>query len=90
MIKSNIAGEVSKLKAMPGKDILIAGSVQLVITLMEHDLIDEYRLMVYPVISGKGKRLFNDGSAKHALRLVEEKPIGSGILILIYHPERKK
>ncbi len=90
IIKSNVAEEVAKLKAMPGQDILIAGSGQLVHTLIPHDLIDEYRLMVYPVILGKGKRLFEDGNSRHALQLVEARPVGSGIMILVYHPARKK
>jgi len=90
VIKSNIRDEVSKLKAMPGQDILVAGSAQLVHTLRQHNLIDEYRLMVYPVILGKGKRLFNDGSDMHALRLVEVKQAGSGILTLVYHLEQKQ
>jgi dihydrofolate reductase len=88
LIKSNIAEEVSKLKAMTGGDILVAGSTQLVHTLMEHDLIDEYRLMVYPIVLGKGKRLFIDGSDKHPLQLLEAKPVGQGVLILIYHPQQ--
>jgi dihydrofolate reductase len=90
VIKSNIVQEVSKLMAMSDGDILIAGSAQLVSTLMQHDLIDEYRLMVYPVVLGKGKRLFRDGIDRQSLRLVEAKSVGSGILILIYHPERKQ
>jgi dihydrofolate reductase len=86
VIESNIREEVSKLKARPGKDILVAGSGQLVHTLVQQNLIDEYRLMVYPVLLGKGKRLFNNESDMHALRLIEVKPIGAGILTLIYHP----
>ncbi len=89
LIRSNVTEEVSKLKAMPGEDILVTGSSQLADTLIQYDLIDEYRLMVYPVILGSGKRFFKDGSNKLALRLVEAKPVGSGILILIYQPERK-
>ncbi len=89
LIRGSVAEEVAKLKAMPGQDILIAGSGQLVRTLMQHDLIDEYRLMVYPVILGKGKRLFNDGNALHALQLVNARLVGDGILILVYHPARK-
>lgn len=88
LIKSNAMEEVSKLKAIQGGDILVAGSGQLVHTLMQHDLVDEYRLMVYPVILGSGKRLFKDGSDRLSLRLVEAKPVGSGILILIYQPDR--
>ena len=89
LIKDNISEEVSKLKAMPGQDILVAGSSRLVHTLMQHDLVDEYRLMVFPVILGKGKRFFINESNMRALRLVEAKPVGSGVLILIYHPARK-
>lgn len=89
LIKGNVVEEVSKLKAMPGGDILVAGSGQLVRALMEHDLVDEYRLMVFPVILGSGKRLFEDASKTSALRLVEAKPVGSGVLILIYRPANK-
>ncbi len=86
VIKQNVAEEVTQLKSMPGDDILIAGSGKLVNMLMQHNLIDEYRLMVYPVILGTGKRLFNQASDQHALKLVEAKPVGAGILILAYHP----
>ncbi len=58
LIKGNIAEEVYKLKQQPGQDILVAGSGELVHTLMQHDLIDEYRIMVHPVVLGSGKRLF--------------------------------
>ena len=70
LIKGNIAEEVLKLKQQPGQDILIAGSRQLVNTLMQHDLIDEYRMMVHPVVLGSGKRLFGDQSEKKVLKLV--------------------
>ena len=89
-IRTNIVEEISKLKAMPGGDILVAGSGHLVHLLIQHDLVDEYRLMVYPVILGVGKHLFDDGSNHHALRLVEAKPVGSGVLILIYHPDQEQ
>ena len=89
LIKSNVSEEVSRLKAMPGGDILVAGSGQLVDTLIQHDLVDEFRLMVFPVLLGCGKRLFYDRNKSLALQLVESKPVGSGVLILIYHPERK-
>jgi dihydrofolate reductase len=87
VISQNIAEEVSRLKDLPGKDILIAGSARLVQTLMPHNIIDEYRLMVYPVLLGEGKRLFDGGSDMQALRLVESKPVGEGVLILVYHPQ---
>ena len=86
VIGNQVAQQVSGLKAMPGGDILVAGSARLVSSLMEHDLVDEYRLMLYPVVLGKGKRLFTDASSRHALQLVEVKPVGGGILILTYHP----
>jgi dihydrofolate reductase len=78
IIKGNIPEEVDKLKRQPGKDILVFGSAQLVRTLMEHDLIDEYRLMVFPIIVGKGKRLFEGGEDGRALKLVDSKTFGTG------------
>ncbi len=62
LLEGDVAAEVSKLKQQPGQDILIYGSSGLVHTLMPHDLIDEYRIWVYPVIVGSGRRLFRDGS----------------------------
>ncbi len=90
LIKSNVVEELSRLKATEGRDILVAGSGQLVHTLTQHDLVDEYRLMVFPVILGGGKRLFQDGSDRLALRLVEAKPVGpAGVLTLVHRPDRK-
>lgn len=85
LIKGDVAEEVSGLKEQDGKDILIGGSADLVRGLMQHDLIDEYRLMVFPVIVGKGKRLFGDGIEK-ALDLVDTKAFGSGVVVLTYRP----
>ena len=82
-IKGNIAEEVSKLKQQPGQDILIFGSSELVRELIQHDLIDEYRLLVYPVVLGSGKHLFGDESNK-TLKLVETKPFSSGVVLLRY------
>ncbi|GAA0254349.1 dihydrofolate reductase family protein [Haladaptatus pallidirubidus] len=89
VIKENVADEVSKLKREPGGDILVNGSAQLVQTLMNHDLVDEYRLMTFPIILGSGKRLFREASDTTALQLKETKTVGSGIVILIYEPERE-
>jgi dihydrofolate reductase len=90
LIKGNVVEELSRLKARDGGDILVAGSGQLVQTLMQHDLVDEYRLMVYPVILGGGKRLFRDGGEQRALRLVEAKPVGpAGVLTLVYRHDKK-
>jgi dihydrofolate reductase len=86
LIKGNIAEEVSGLKRQPGKDILIFGSGDLVNTLIRHGLIDEYRLMVFPIVVGSGKRLFRDGIDEMALELVETKTFGSGVVVLTYRP----
>ena len=88
IIKSNVVEEVSKLKNQSGGDILVAGSITLIRTLMEHDLVDEYRLLTYPIVLGKGKRLFTDGMAA-SLKLRESKPMGSGVVLLQYEPDRK-
>ena len=86
LIKERVAEEVATLKQQPGLDILLAGSGQLLRTLMEHDLVDEYRLMLYPIVLGSGKRLFTEESEKKVLRLVETKPLSSGVVVLTYHP----
>jgi dihydrofolate reductase len=83
LIVGHLAGEVMMLKEKPGKDILVAGSSVLIQTLMAHDLIDEYRLLVYPVILGSGKRLFKDGSYKK-LKEVEAKLLGKNVMLLKY------
>jgi dihydrofolate reductase len=89
LIKGDVAEEVSKLKQQPVGDILVNGSAELVHTLIEHDLVDEYRLMVFPVVLGSGKRLFRDTSDAIPLRLVDTKTVGSGVLILIYQPAER-
>jgi len=88
IIKSNVVEEVSGLMKQSGGDILVAGSMTLIRTLMEHDLVDEYRLLTYPIVLGKGKRLFTDGMAA-SLKLIESKPMGSGVVLLRYEPDRK-
>jgi len=88
LIKENIAEEVAKLKQQPGQDILVAGSGDLVHTLMQHDLIDEYRLMVHPVVLGSGKRLFREGTNTLKLQLSETKSFSSGNVVLTYQPVR--
>jgi dihydrofolate reductase len=85
-INENVAEAVSKLKQLPGKNILVFGSSDLVNALMQHDLIDEYRLMVFPVVVGSGKRLFREGSETTLLRLVDTKTFGSGVAVLTYRP----
>jgi dihydrofolate reductase len=83
LIKGNVAEEVAKLKQQPGKDIAISGSGTLVQTLLEHGLIDQLNLLVYPVVLGSGKRLFRDGS-NLTLKLAQSKTSGSGVVMLTY------
>jgi dihydrofolate reductase len=89
VINGDVAGEVARLKQRSGGDLLVAGSPTLIRTLMEHDLVDEYRLMVHPIVLGTGKRLFGDGSKVSTLRLVDTRPVGpDGVLVLTYEPAR--
>jgi dihydrofolate reductase len=88
VLSGDVAEEVSKLKQRPGGDIVVHGSAQLVQTLVEHDLVDQFRLMVFPVVLGKGKRLFGETSDKKSLRLTDSKMVGDGVAILIYEPVR--
>jgi dihydrofolate reductase len=89
VIRGDVAGEVSRLKQETAGDVLVAGSATLARSLAELDLVDEYRLMVFPVVLGSGKRLFTDGVSRFKLRLVDTTPIGSdGVLILTYEPVR--
>jgi len=75
---------VSKLRQEAGGDVVVHGSAQLAQALIEHDLVDELRLMVFPVILGTGKRLFGDPGEKKTLRLVDSKVVGDGVVILTY------
>ena len=84
VLRGNVVDEVSKLKQKLKGDIVVHGSARLVQTLVEHDLVDELRLMVFPVILGTGKRLFGDTSDKKPLRLTASKTVGDGVAILIY------
>jgi dihydrofolate reductase len=86
VLKGDLVEEVRKLKQDQDGDIVVHGSARLVQTLIEHDLVDELRLMVYPVVLGSGKRLFGETSDKKPLRLVESKVVGDGVSILIYRP----
>ncbi|HET7480918.1 MAG TPA: dihydrofolate reductase family protein [Rubrobacteraceae bacterium] len=90
VIKGNVAEEIRKLKQQDGKDILVFGSAALVNTLMERDLIDEYRIMIFPVAVGSGKRLFTEGSDTKIMRLVEMRTFGSGVVVLSYRPAGKE
>jgi dihydrofolate reductase len=86
VIRENVPEAVAQLKQEPGKDILVAGSGQLVQTLAEHDLVDEYRLMVHPIVLGSGNDLFHN---RMVLQLVDTKRFSSGIVVLTYEPGPK-
>ena len=86
LIGDNFAEEISKLKEQPGKDISISGSPTLVRSLLEEDLLDELRLMVHPIVVGSGKRLFEEGSDRKALQLLDSKTFSTGVLYLTYQP----
>jgi dihydrofolate reductase len=86
VLKGDVGEEVGKLRHEQDGEIVVHGSAQLVQTLVENDLVDEFRLMVYPVVLGSGKRLFGETSDKKPLRLVESKVVGDGVAILIYEP----
>jgi dihydrofolate reductase len=86
LIKDDVAREIAKLKEGDGKDISVIGSGELVQTLVDNDLVDEYRLMIHPLVIGKGKRLFREGLNPKRLRLTDTKPTTTGVLILTYEP----
>jgi dihydrofolate reductase len=88
VIKGDVRAKVAKLKDEIDGDIVVHGSAQLVQALMEHDLVDELRLMVFPVVLGRGKRVFGETSEKKALHLADSKTVGDGVEILVYEPAR--
>jgi dihydrofolate reductase len=89
LIAGDVAAEVAKLKEHVAGDILVHGSAKLVQSLVEHDLVDELRLMVFPTVLGGGKRLFGDTGSAKAFRLVEARPVGDdGVVILRYEPAK--
>jgi len=88
IIKSNVVAEISKLKQQPGQDVLVFGSATLVQSLMAADLVDEYRFLVHPIVMGRGKRPFEDGSATTKLKLVKTRTFSLGVTGLCYQPAR--
>jgi dihydrofolate reductase len=83
---SDVAAEVVKLKELPGDELQVHGSGALAHTLIEHDLIDEYRLLYFPVHLGTGMKLFRDGAAAAALRLLSSSTTSTGVIIATYQP----
>src|SRR5207244_4701344 len=88
LLKGDLAAEVSKLKQQSGQDIVIHGSPSLIRSLMPSGLIDEFRLLVYPLVLGQGKRLFDEGS-QASLKLVESTTFSKGVVKLVYRPADK-
>ena len=91
VLRGEVAAEVAALKARPGGDLLVEGSSQLVQALARHGLVDEYRLMVFPILLGRGKRVFPDDLADPTqLTVAESRTAGDGVLILTLRPAGKE
>jgi len=84
LLQGNVPEAVAGLKVQPGKDFLVMGSGELVQTLMKHNLVDEYVLLIHPLVLGSGRRLFRDGSAYSSLRLVDTRTTPNGVVIATY------
>jgi dihydrofolate reductase len=86
IVKGDIAAEVARLKQMPGRELQVHGSGTLAQTLLENDLVDEWRLLVFPVIVGADRRLFPDAGVATGLRLIDSRMTDSGVAIHVYQP----
>jgi dihydrofolate reductase len=86
VLEGDVADSVKKLRDEVDGDIVVHGSAQLVQALIEHGLVDELRLMVFPVVLGTGTRLFGETSDKRALKLTDSKAVGAGVAIQVYEP----
>jgi len=86
VLSGDVAAEIARLKELPGDELQVHGSGELAQTLIEHDLIDEYRLTFFPVHLGSGKKLFRDGAKAAALRLISTSATGTGVIIASYAP----
>lgn len=88
LLEGDVPQAVAALKEEPGEDIAVLGSGQLVQTLIEHDLADEFSLVVYPILLGSGKRLFRDSEQARRLTLIDSQTTGTGGVMLTYRPAR--
>ena len=86
ILRGPLLDDIQALKSAPGKDIVVTGSLQLVPALIEAGVVDEYRLFVYPVVLGRGQRLFEDATSVGKLELVETRQFTSGITLMRYRP----
>jgi dihydrofolate reductase len=86
LLRGDVATAVAELKRLPGRELQVHGSGNLAQTLMQHDLVDEYRLLTYPLVLGKGKRLFGDGAKPVALKVGEHRATSTGVSIDVYTP----
>jgi dihydrofolate reductase len=86
LLEGDAAEAVARLKKMPGKDLVIMGSGELIQSLMRRNLVDEYVLLIHPLVLGSGRRLFSDGGASASLRLVNSKTTEKGVVISTYEP----
>jgi dihydrofolate reductase len=90
VLGGDVVEEVSKLKRRTEGNIVVHGSARLVQALLDSDLVDELRLMVFPVVLGSGRRLFGTSGGKRRMRLTDSKTVGDGVAILIYEPARSE
>jgi dihydrofolate reductase len=86
LLNGNVPEAVAKLKTQPGQDIVVMGSGELIQTLMKHNLVDRYVLLIHPLVLGSGRHLFPDGGASATLQLVAAKPTSNGVVVATYQP----
>ena len=89
LVHGDVVKEVTRLKQQPGNELQVHGSATLIRTLMQHNLIDAYRLFIHPVVLGNGKRLFTIGTTPTALKLVDTKTTSRGVVVHVYEPSGK-
>lgn len=88
IINGNVVEELNKLKQGDGKNLLVYGSGKLVQWLMQNDLVDQYSLLIYPIVLGVGQRLFAEGSPQSPLKLLNAQTFSNGVTAMVYEPER--